>query len=135
MMIILRLIGVLINMFDRAFYHTNDKKDWEDFWYNSDPIYPPETKHNYNQLVDHLVSTMTIHSTKDSKEWTDNIDPPFDTQAYDNYKELINKKRGEIDTSNLTETIMQLGFQLDQQLQRIIDKLDVILEDESVDST
>ena len=122
-------------MFDRAFYHTNDKKDWEDFWYNSDPIYPPETKHNYNHLVDHLVSTMTIHSTKDSKEWTDNIDPPFDTQAYDNYKELINKKRGEIDTSNLTETIMQLGFQLDQQLQRIIDKLDVILEDESVDST
>ena len=135
MMIILRLIGVLINMFDRAFYHTNDKKDWDDFWYNSDPIYPPETNTNYNQLVDHLVSTMTIHSTKDSKEWTDNIDPPFDTQAYDNYKELINKKRGEIDTSNLTETIMQLGFQLDQQLQRIIDKLDVILEDESVDST
>ena len=134
-MIILRLIGVLINLFDRAFYHTNDKKDWEDFWYNSDPIYPPETKHNYNQLVDHLVSTMTIHSTKDSKEWTDNIDPPFDTQAYDNYKELINKKRGEIDTSNLTETIMQLGFQIDQKLQGIIDKLDDILEGESVDST
>ena len=140
-------------MLDRAFWTTNEKKDWEDFWYNSEDIYPKETKHNYNELVDHLVSNMTIHSTKDDKEWTDNIDPPvgintaieyhstgdinapFDTQAYDNYKELINKKRGEIDTSNLTETIMQLGFQLDQQLQRIIDKLDVILEDESVDST
>ena len=129
MMIILRLIGVLINMFDRAFYHTNDKKDWEDFWYNSDPIYPPETKHNYNQLVDHLVSTMTIHSTKDSKEWTDNLEPPFDTQAYRNYKELVNKKREEIDGDNITETIMKLGFKVDQLLSKIISQLDTIIED------
>ena len=91
--------------------------------------------HNYNELVDHLVSNMTIHSTKDDKEWTDNIDPPFDTKAYDNYKALVNKKREEIDMDNLTETIMQLGFQIDQKLQGIIDKIDVILEGESVDST
>ena len=120
---------------------TNEKKDWEDFWYNSDPIYPPKTKHervtfpsesnpNYNELVDHLVSTMTIHSTKDEQEWTDNLEPPFDTEAYANYRELVNKEREKIDTSNLTETIMQLGFQIDQKLQGIIDKLDVILEGE-----
>ena len=114
---------------------TNEKKDWKDFWYNSNPIYPPKTKHNYNELVDHLVSTMTIHSTKDEQEWTDNIDPPFDTKAYDNYKALVNKKREEIDMDNLTETIMQLGFEIDQKLQGIIDKIDVILEGESVDST
>ena len=109
---------------------TNEKKDWEDFWYNSNPIYPPKTKHNYNELVDHLVSTMTIHSTKDEQEWTDNLEPPFDTEAYANYKELVNKEREKIDTSNLTETIMQLVFQIDQKLQGIIDKLDVILEGE-----
>ena len=109
---------------------TNSKKDWDDFWYNSEKDYIPETKHNYNELVDHLVSTMTIHSTKDEQEWTDNIDPPFDTEAYANYKELVNKEREKIDTSNLTETIMQLGFQIDQKLQGIIDKLDVILEGE-----
>ena len=134
-------------MFDRAFYHTNDKKDWEDFWYNSEDIYPKETKHNYNELIDHLVSNMTIHSTKDDKEWTDNIDPPvgintaieyhstgdinapFDTQAYRNYKELVNKKREEIDGDNITETIMKLGFKVDQLLSKIISQLDTIIED------
>jgi hypothetical protein len=60
---------------------------------------------------------------------------PFDTKAYDNYKALVNKKREEIDMDNLTETIMQLGFEIDQKLQGIIDKIDVILEGESVDST
>ena len=95
---------------------------------------------NYNELVDHLVSNMTIHSTKDDKEWTDNIDPPeymqtgdinapFDTQAYDNYKELVNKKREEIDGDNITETIMKLGFKVDQLLSKIISQLDTIIED------
>ena len=84
---------------------------------------------NYNELVDHLVSNMTIHSTKDSKEWTDNLEPPFDTQAYRNYKELVNKKREEIDGDNITETIMKLGFKVDQLLRKIISQLDTIIED------
>ena len=87
---------------------------------------------NYNELVDHLVSNMTIHSTKDSKEWTDNLEPPFDTQAYRNYKELVNKKREEIDGDNITETIMKLGFKVDQLLSKIISQLDTIIEDDSV---
>ena len=86
---------------------------------------------NYNELVDHLVSNMTIHSTKDSKEWTDNLEPPFDTQAYRNYKELVNKKREEIDGDNITETIMKLGFKVDQLLSKIISQLDTIIEDDS----
>ena len=87
---------------------------------------------NYNELVDHLVSNMTIHSTKDSKEWTDNLEPPFDTQAYRNYKELVNKKREEIDGDNITETIMKLGFKVDQLLSKIISQLDTLLEEDKV---
>ena len=83
---------------------------------------------NYNELVDHLVSNMTIHSTKDSKEWTDNIDPPFDTEAYRNYKELVNKKREEIDGDNITETIMKLGFKLDQSIDKVLLQIDKIVE-------
>ena len=83
---------------------------------------------NYNELVDHLVSNMTIHSTKDSKEWTDNIDPPFDTEAYANYKELVNKKREEIDGDNITETIMKLGFKLDQSIDKVLLQIDKIVE-------
>ena len=44
---------------------------------------------NYNELVDYQVSNMTIHSTKDSKESTDNLEAPFDTEAYANYKEQV----------------------------------------------
>ena len=87
---------------------------------------------NYNELVDHLVSNMTIHSTKDSKEWTDNLEPPFDTEAYRNYKELVNKKSEEIDGDNITETIMKLGFKVDQLLSKIISQLDTIIKDDSV---
>jgi len=83
---------------------------------------------NYNELVDHLVSNMTIHSTKDEQEWTDNIDPPFDTEAYANYKELVNKKREEIDGDNITETIMKLGFKLDQSIDKVLLQIDKIVE-------
>ena len=156
MMIILRLIGVLINMFDRAFYHTNDKKDWDDFWYNSDPIYPPETNTNYNQLVDHLVSTMTIHSTKDSKEWTDNLEAPFNTEAYRNYMKQTNIERAPFIPKKVTpterksfdelyeefksksvedqiENLKELGRELVTRIDRIVDRLDVILEEDKKD--
>ena len=111
---------------------TIKKSDWDDFWYNSEQIYPPETKHNYNELVDHLVSTMTIHSTKDEQEWTDNLEPPFDTEAYANYRELVNKEREKIDTNNITESLYRLGYQIDNILSKIISQLDTIIEDNSV---
>ena len=147
-------------MLDRAFWTTNEKKDWEDFWYNSEDIYPKETKHNYNELVDHLVSTMTIHSTKDDKEWTDNIDPPvgintaieyhstgdinapFDTQAYDNYQELVNnnyydelyKEYRSMTVEEQITNLNELGKDCINKLDKIIDKLDDILEDKSGES-
>ena len=104
---------------------SNPRKDWEDFWYNSKQIYPPESNFNYNELVDYQVHSMNrFESLSDTMN-----EPPFDTQAYRNYKELVNKKREEIDGDNITETIMKLGFKLDQLLSKIISQLDTIIED------
>ncbi len=97
-------------MFDRAFYnnsllHSNESNN-------------PKTMNNYNQSVDHLVQSMNKSES------------PFDTQAYSNYKDLVNKEREKIDTSNLTEYIYNLGFKIDTLLSKIIGQLDTIIEKE-----
>ena len=118
------------------------------------------TNTNYNELIDHLVSNMTIHSTKDDKEWTDNIDPPvgintaieyhstgdinapFDTQAYDNYQELVNnnyydelyKEYRSMTVEEQITNLNELGKDCINKLDKIIDKLDDILEDKSGDA-
>ena len=74
----------------------------------------------YNQLVDHLVNNMT------------KSEAPFDTQAYNNYKELVNKEKEKIDPNNLTEHIYKLGFRIDTLLSKIISQLDTVLEDDKV---
>ena len=85
---------------------------------------------NYNELVDYQVQSMNrFESTSDTFYSKD--DAPFDTQAYKNYKQLVDKEREQIDTNNITEYLYKLGFRIDQQLQRIIDKLDNILEEEN----
>ena len=86
----------------------------------------PQTNTNYNELVDYQVQSMKTSDTFYSKD-----DAPFDTQAYKNYKELVDKEREQIDSDNLIESIYKLGFKIDQQLQRIIDKLDDILKEEN----
>ena len=73
----------------------------------------------YNELTDHLVTTMNPQSQA-----------PFDTQAYRNYKELVNKEKEQIDPDNLTETIYKLGFKIDTLLNKIIGQLDTIIESE-----
>ena len=143
-------------MFDRAFYHTNDNKDWDDFWYNSEPIHPKETKHNYNELVDYQVQSMKNNSPYDDKEWTDNIEPPFNTEAYRNYMKQTNTERApfipktvssterksfdqlynEYSAMSLSEqltNLKQLGRQLVSQIDKVIDQLDVILEEDKKD--
>ena len=78
----------------------------------------------YNQLVDHLVTTMKPQSdTFYSKD-----DAPFDTQAYSNYKELVNKEKEKIDPDNLTEHIYKLGYKIDTLLAKLIGQLDEISE-------
>ena len=107
---------------------TIKKKDWDDFWYNSEQIYPPETKHNYNELVDYQVHSMNrFESLSDTMN-----EAPFDTEAYRNYKALVDKEKEKIDTNNITESIYQLGYKIDNILSKIISQLDTIIEDDSV---
>ena len=76
----------------------------------------------YNQLVDHLVTTMKPQSdTFYSKD-----DAPFDTQAYSNYKDLVNKEKEQINPDNLTEHIYKLGYRIDTLLAKLIGQLDEI---------
>ena len=94
-------------MFDRAFYNN-------------------KTMNNYNELVDYQVQSMNKSNTFYSKD-----DAPFDTQAYKNYKALVDKEREQIDTSNLTEYIYKLGYKIDTLLSKIISQLDTIIKEDS----
>ena len=73
---------------------------------------------NYNELVDHQVQSMNKSSA------------PFDTQAYRNYKELVDKEREKIDTNNITESIYQLGYKIDTLLSKIISQLDTLIKED-----
>ena len=73
----------------------------------------------YASKVDNLVNTMT------------KSEPPFDKTAYANYKSLVDKKREEIDGDNLIESIYKLGYQIDQSLERILERLDYIIGGEN----
>ena len=111
---------------------TNSPKDVHDFWYNSDPIHPPETT-NYNQLVDYQVSTMK----GDLPDWTNNERPPFipktiSTIERKSFDELYEEYRAMSLPEQLTN-LKQLGRQLVSQIDKIIDKLDVILEEDKKD--
>ena len=84
-------------------------------------FYTNKTMNNYNQSVDHLVQSMNKSNA------------PFDTQAYSNYKELVNNEKEQIDPNNLTEHIYKLGFKIDTLLNKIINQLDTINEGLSED--
>ncbi len=96
---------------------TNSPKDVHDFWYNSEQIYPPETNNNYNQLVDYQVSTMkdNIYSVPDN-----NPRKSFD-QLYEEFKSKS--------VEDQVENLKGLGRKLVSQIDGIVDKLNVIVED------
>jgi len=77
-----------------------------------------KTEHNYAELVDHLVSTMKP-----------NMSPKSSQQSYEEYVAKVNKERDQIDVHNLTETIMQLGYKIDNAFAKLIDTLDNITND------
>ena len=112
---------------------TNSPKDVHDFWYNS-----PD---NYNELVDHLVSTMPSMTNNERPPFVPkkvstkegNYSAPFDTEAYANYKALVDKEKEQIDPNNLTESIYKLGYRIDTLLTKLISQLDTIIEEESDD--
>ena len=96
---------------------TNFPNDNYDFWYNSDPIHPPETNNNYNELVDYQVSTMkdNIYSVPDNNA----------RKSFDELYEEFSSKSVEDQVNNLKE----LGRKLVSQIDGIVDKLNVIIED------
>ena len=69
----------------------------------------------YASQVDHLVNTMNTSQTNN--------------QEYDDYKEQV--KQFQLNTNgNLTEMILQIGFKIDQSLDKIIKQLDTVLKDQ-----
>ena len=96
---------------------TNSPKDVNDFWYNSDPIHPPETNNNYNELVDYQVSTMkdNIYSVPDNNA----------RKSFDELYEEFSSKSIEDQVDNLKG----LGRKLVSQIDGIVDKLNDIIED------
>ena len=81
-------------------------------------FYTHKTMNNYSQSVDHLVNNMN------------KSEAPFNTEAYANYKELVNKEKEKIDPDNLTEYIYKLGYRIDTLLTKIISQLDTVLEED-----
>ena len=55
-------------------------------------------------------------------------EPPFDSEAYANYKKLLEETRAK-QSNNFVEEITKVGFRLDQALAKIIDQLDDILDE------
>ena len=83
----------------------------------------------YNELVDYQVQSMNrFESTSDTFYSKD--DAPFDTRAYKNYKQLVDKEREQIDSDNLIESIYKLGYRIDTLLSKLIGQLDTIIESE-----
>jgi len=54
---------------------------------------------------------------------------PFDSPAYQKYKELVDKERAN-QSDNITETIYQLGYKIDNILTKLISQLDIVTKDE-----
>ena len=78
----------------------------------------------YNQLVDNLVNNM--------KQSTDNIYSVPDNNARKSFDELYEEFSSKSIEDQVTN-IKQLGRQLVSQIDGIIDKLDVILEEDKKD--
>ena len=100
------------------------------------------TNTNYNELIDHLVSTMKPNSsvqdvTNSKKDWDDfwynskESEPPFDTQSYANYKALVDKQKEQINKDGLIESLYKLGYKIDTLLGKIISQLDTLIEEDN----
>ena len=97
-------------------------------------LYPPEKPTtNYNELVDYQVSNMK----HDLDDWSDNVRPPFIPKTVSSterksFDELY-EEYSSMSVPKQIENIKQLGRELVSKLDGIIDKLDVILEEDKKD--
>ena len=88
---------------------------------------------NYNELVDYQVSNMK----KDLPDWTNNERPPFVPKTVTpterkSFDQLYNEYSAMSLPEQLTN-LKQLGRQLVSQIDKVIDQLDVILEEDKKD--
>ena len=88
------------------------------------------SKINYAECVDYLVSTMPSQSLPTKSQQSMKDSAPFDTPAYQNYKAQVDKEREQIDVNNITESLYRLGYQIDNVLSKIISQLDTVIKDE-----
>ena len=93
----------------------------------------PISNTNYNELVDYQVSNMK----KDLPDWTNNERPPFIPKTVSSterksFDELY-EEYSSMSVPKQIENIKQLGRELVSKLDGIIDKLDVILEEDKKD--
>ena len=103
-----------------------------------------QTNNNYNELVDYQVHSMnrfeSISDTmkeEDLPDWTNNERPPFIPKTVSSterksFDELYNEYSSKSIPEQITN-LKQLGRQLVSQIDGIIDKLDVILEEDKKD--
>ena len=87
----------------------------------------------YNELVDHLVSTMPSNSTP----MTNNERPPFipqkvTTKERKSFDELY-EEYSSLSLEDQVENLKQLGRQLVTTIDRLLDTLNVLLEEKSDD--
>ncbi len=82
------------------------------------------TNNNYNELVDYQVHSMNrFESLSDTMNETET-----NNQEYQDYKDQV--KQYQLNTNgNLTEMILQIGFKIDQSLDKIIKQLDTLIKD------
>ena len=55
-------------------------------------------------------------------------EPPFDSEAYADYKKLLDETRAK-QSNNFVEEVTKVGFRIDQALAKIIDQLDNIIDE------
>ena len=88
-----------------------------------------KTNNNYNELVDHLVSTMPTSSPTNSQQ-TVKDSAPFNTQAYQNYNAQVDKQREIYSEMSITEQLYDLGYKIDTLCQQLIQLCDKIIEED-----
>ena len=87
-----------------------------------------KTNNNYNELIDHLVSTMPTSSPTDTQQ-TVKDSAPFDSPAYANYKAQVDKQREHIAEVGITNALYELGYKIDTLCDQLIKICDKIIED------
>ena len=89
---------------------TTSPKDWDDFWYNS---------------------------SEDHPNWTNNQNPPITmTKVTTNERKSFDELYKEYSSMSIPEqltNLKELGRDLVSKLDKIIDQLDIVLKDDSVE--